>query len=530
MQSFSVLNFKSFGTLQKVPIKPITLIYGANSAGKSSVLHSYLLLRHFFTTTECDVDQIIIGGDTLDLGGFKQFLYKKDYQKKLVMETRDNTLRTVISIDLETNDRGHPKPKAKAKVNNFELYANDNLVFKLTRKFNDMYKVIEFAYDPKLWALTEHGPSADTLKYNAGLLDKNLQDELADLVEINLVESIKNHHLHALKIEQIDALKYSESAFFKLYIESLIRTVSEDFGHRGEDLVYLGPLRTYPPRRISSAQDENNILSTAGGNAWEIVKHNHEVREKVNNWLGDSSKMQTHYKLDVKKYSEPNKIVDTLLDLFSQINTRNEYIPESLQKVFSIYMDYDEDGAVEPALDYSMDGTINLLEKIIQEQNIEELSELVIMDLKANTSVSHRDIGVGISQVLPVLVNAYASKNAVVAIEQPEIHLHPALQSELADVFINTALGENKNTYLLETHSEHLLLRIMRRIRETTNGDLPDGVRPITKDDVQILFVMPGRNSEGSVIKKIALDEEGEMIDVWPGGFFEEGYKERFGL
>jgi predicted ATPase len=41
---------------------------------------------------------------------------------------------------------------------------------------------------------------------------------------------------------------------------------------------------------------------------------------------------------------------------------------------------------------------------------------------------------------------------------------------------------------------------------------------------------MPGRNSEGSVIKKIALDEEGEMIDVWPGGFFEEGYKERFGL
>src|SRR2546427_12376514 len=86
---------------------------------------------------------------------------------------------------------------------------------------------------------------------------------------------------------------------------------------------------------------------------------------------------------------------------------------------------------------------------------------------RSNTPVSHRDVGIGISQVLPVLVEAYGAENQIITIEQPEIHLHPALQAELGDVFITSALGDQRNTFILETHSEHLILRIMRRMRET---------------------------------------------------------------
>jgi predicted ATPase len=114
----------------------------------------------------------------------------------------------------------------------------------------------------------------------------------------------------------------------------------------------------------------------------------------------------------------------------------------------------------------------------------------------------------------------------MVAIEQPEIHLHPALQAELGDVFIDSALGGGGNTFLLETHSEHLLLRIMRRMRETHSGKLAPGVVPVRPADVSVLFVEP--ESGGSIVREMPLNERGELVKAWPGGFFEEGLNEIF--
>ena len=63
-----------------------------------------------------------------------------------------------------------------------------------------------------------------------------------------------------------------------------------------------------------------------------------------------------------------------------------------------------------------------------------------------------------------------------------------ALQAELGDVFIESALGERRNTFLLETHSEHLLLRVMRRMRETADQTLPSGLPTVHPDDVRVLY------------------------------------------
>jgi len=103
------------------------------------------------------------------------------------------------------------------------------------------------------------------------------------------------------------------------------------------------------------------------------------------------------------------------------------------------------------------------------------------------------------------------------------LHLHPALQAELADLFID---GSKRNKIMIETHSEHLLLRIMRRMRETYEGKIEDESLKLTPDDVAILYV---DSYEGNTfIKEIELDEDGSLLDPWPGGFFEEGFKERF--
>ena len=110
-------------------------------------------------------------------------------------------------------------------------------------------------------------------------------------------------------------------------------------------------------------------------------------------------------------------------------------------------------------------------------------------------------------------------------IEQPEIHLHPAHQVELGDIFIRSA-KEQGNTLLLETHSEHLILRILRRIRETTENELPEGFPPIRPEDVAVLYIQPGE--KGAQVIEIPVTEDGEFARPWPQGFFDDRVEELF--
>jgi hypothetical protein len=181
--------------------------------------------------------------------------------------------------------------------------------------------------------------------------------------------------------------------------------------------------------------------------------------------------------------------------------------------------------AVYANLDLVVAGIIDRLPQM----RADHVPDLVLLDKRSSTEVSHRDVGIGVSQVLPVLVDAFAAKKRILAMEQPEIHLHPALQAELGDVFIQSSLGGQGNTFILETHSEHLILRIMRRMRQTADEELPEDIPPVRPDDVAILYVEPKSDAEPwSVVRVLELSETGRLLDPWPGGFFEESFHERF--
>ena len=110
------------------------------------------------------------------------------------------------------------------------------------------------------------------------------------------------------------------------------------------------------------------------------------------------------------------------------------------------------------------------------------LYELRVAVAGFSTSVSITDVGFGVSQVLPVLVQVfYAPTDTPVILEQPEIHLHPAAQSALGDVLLG-AMKDNGSELIVETHSEHLLHRIQLRIAEER----------ISKDDVALYFIEAG--------------------------------------
>ena len=152
-------------------------------------------------------------------------------------------------------------------------------------------------------------------------------------------------------------------------------------------------------------------------------------------------------------------------------------------------------------------------------------NELIYLFVQNSSGVElgFQDVGSGISYVLPIIASVWCLPLSF--IEQPELHLHPKAQCEVADIFI--ASLKLNNWAVIESHSEHLLLRLARRIRETTKGYLlPDELK-LSPDDVNIYYFDPQPNGSTNV-KRIRLDKHGELLDRWPGGFFSERDKELF--
>lgn len=134
-------------------------------------------------------------------------------------------------------------------------------------------------------------------------------------------------------------------------------------------------------------------------------------------------------------------------------------------------------------------------------------------------SVNLLDSGTGVAQVLPLLVQLAADRNATPpyrrllhVIEEPELHLHPAFHALLADLFIGGA-KRGRGRFLIETHSETMLLRLRRRIAEGR----------ISSDDVAIHFV--DHSAGSSQVRRINIDDLGNL-DYWPSGVFSEDFEE----
>lgn len=123
------------------------------------------------------------------------------------------------------------------------------------------------------------------------------------------------------------------------------------------------------------------------------------------------------------------------------------------------------------------------------------------------------DVGFGVSQILPVLVACFsAPEGSTIILEQPELHLHPSVQSGLADVFID-AYKTRGVQIILESHSEHLLRRLQRRMAEEA----------ITPEDVKLYFCSL-ENGE-SKLTELDLDEYGNIRN-YPEGFFGDRFEE----
>ena len=133
--------------------------------------------------------------------------------------------------------------------------------------------------------------------------------------------------------------------------------------------------------------------------------------------------------------------------------------------------------------------------------------EFLVKKYKGGPEVRLTDIGFGVSQVLPVLILCYyAPEGSILILEQPEAHLHPKVQTELADVLIDVVKNRNVQI-ILESHSEYLLSRLQRRIAE----------KEIAATDTALYFCEIKDGT--SEIEQLNVDEYGNIRN-WPQDFF----------
>jgi len=547
INSLHLGNFKAFAETQEIPVKPITLIFGANSAGKSSIIHSLALVHEALRSGELDLFRTDLGGSSIDLGGFRQYIHRRQANRRIDWRLTLNTSRfqgrlrelldlvseitAGVTIGMPLDDMDQPLPGASPQIFSYELESDGKTLLRMSRRpaghlaldlLPYRHPVLQRIITALLEGFTTTGkvtdkdidgletPIAEIIAnlrapmgafFPKGLKDHSGEEE-GEVRQLSLFPISKGYRQEDLA----KALRF----FLPRTLDELIRELNTQLHSEINRLQYLGPLRSYPARHFAFAEHEDTNWYAGGGYAWDVVRRNHEVRRKVNTWLGNKEKLSTPYELSIRNLLTVDDLDADYQEIISKLETA---------------VTTDDDDAYGGDLFGYLYGDV--IKKIKEsEGNLSNIQELILIDRRTDTQVSHRDVGIGVSQLLPVLVAAYASQQKIIAIEQPGIHLHPALKAEIGDLFIASALGENRNTFLIETHSEHLILRILRRIRETTDGELPADATPITPEQLAVLYVQPGK--KGSEVINIPVNEDGEFDRPWPQGFFAERAKELF--
>lgn len=593
LTALRIANFKAFAGVQRVPLRPVTLVYGANSAGKSSILHALAFAHHAVETGELDTQRTQIGGDSIDLGGFRQYVHRHERERQVELAFEVDTGRlsgrvaellrsaqgVVVELAIGSGITGaqfplfedRPRvldPEGGVRVERFAIEANAIPLLSMSARaggrlrldrldhahavFRELFRgLLMMATTTQEVRSEDFDALGETLDAIVPGITARADGLFPRIEEESEVSEAHQQDMGAFVAVSRGRRQEDLGRAARLFLPKALRDLVGGLGMALEEEVrrlrYLGPLRSYPPRHLAFSQHHDPNWFAGGGYAWDVVRTRADVRGRVNAWLGDASRLKTPYELEVRDLLPapvvagelPPKLGKAFHDLAAAVlgglqgAERPDFatIAEAMEERLA-ELDPDDPDDTVPEIE-ELVATATDVEALAErwaremvESRPETLQDLVLIDKRTGTPVSHRDVGIGVSQVLPVLVSAYASKGKLLAIEQPEIHLHPALQAELGDVFLDAALGGGGNTLLIETHSEHLLLRVMRRMRETSAGKLPAGVPEVRPEHVMVLFVEP--DGPKSLVREMPLNELGELVKAWPGGFFEEGLREIF--
>ena len=550
-------NFKAFGKRVRIPCAPITLIFGQNSAGKSSVLQALNLLKQ--TRENRDTGTVLLpraDKGIVDLGSFQDLLYDHDLRRSL-------RIRLLVNIPV-----GKHKPfaiRALALKANKPIIGGIELAFH-RRSINEEVKLKEL-----LIFLTDTQVPFASLKYTDPIMR-----HIRNMIRFRSPELHFPRQLNMAKLSKLSSNPIYWTGGFKEFKE-----------HKNDILSGLKNLRK---GLIDDSEEASQryLFDIEENEGFSKDKYLREIEKAISFYSTDFSEEQFSHRMSnlfkntiiglegflpitQSRYPGFAPEIDILRDsrlspsFFMRrpdparlILTVSRQIDEFLEQLFPLgpfrrpperwYIftgtspqDVGYLGNSLPDLLYRnpslVKSTNNWLRKLEIGYKLsvkpvgrraKDLFEVRLVDIlrKDKIDVCLADVGFGISQLLPFIVQSLASENQIITIEQPEIHVHPKLQADLGDLMIEAIHEPRNNQFLIETHSEHLILRLLRRIRETTEGDLPHEVLPLRPNQLAVFYVQRGDN--GSEVIHIPVNAEGEFKRPWPQGFFGERARELF--
>ncbi|MCI4058994.1 DUF3696 domain-containing protein [Bacillus cereus] len=476
-----IRNFKGIENLKYEDFKPFTVLSGVNSGGKTSFIQFLLLIKQSIESNG-NKAPLLLNKSYSSLGNFKDIIYKKEISKKFGFK-----------ITFEKEDR--EKFRGKSLDISFRRWIDDSLkdvimnvdfLYKSKKIYIERYELrFDFEQDRSYWIKFERvWGYRYRIETNFGLFDrdnyryvnmnfrggrrrvKGDEDDLSELERvinqsITYEGTVSFEKLFPVSIEFKESNNYREAVFFSIYISNLQSIFLNYF----DQMSYIGPLRDEPRAFYLNTDDANLKIGNKGEHATYIL-----ARESLNTI--------SYYKLKAD-YQEGEQ----------------RYVSKK--------------GSLEQAVNYWLCDVFKMAKEVkVKTYKDDKIYEIEITN-NANMKTPISSVGFGVSQILPIVVEGLSSKTgSTLILEQPEIHLHPRVQSLLFDFLYSLTLS-GKNV-VVETHSDHLINRLRRRVAEDLNNNMANHIGLIffeNKEEVQHLIL--DLNTYGS-------------FEYWPEGFFDQ--------
>jgi predicted ATPase len=420
-------NFKCFADSGDVPLAPLTVIFGRNNSGKSSILQSLLILRQTLDSPEYG-PRLDLRGPQYPAGSYRDIVHQHRAKEHILMsfEVDVRALKDPAAIELEfTSDEPQPARLARLTVEHPSI---DKLEIYRGRGRGGPYEL-------SIGGKPQGGEKKAVFRFP---LERFLP----------LIGEEPRRRGRPSKRHEAT--------------RSLARRALEGFEATLRSMRVVGAFRRQPERRyeyqgrVSEQVDSmgRNIVFALIEDATRRGKKRGELLRSVNRWLETVGRIR-----------------------------------------------------------------ISSLKPISREARIFEMR---LKDIDTGRWANFADVGFGIGQALPVLVEGLRTDEGdTFVVQEPEIHLHPDAQLGMADFLVS--LARNGRHVIAETHSEHLLLRIRRSMLST------DSSKPLLSPaDVSIVYVH-GRDDGSSCVTRLDIDDMAQVTN-WPAGFMEEATEERLAI